>query len=149
MARGVSGSSVVWIVVAVAIAAYAAWLSSQVDAAQAQAAEARLREQQLVAQLQQLAAQVDARSRDGADQDGAGEGGADNLVVALLRRPDLIPFEPQVGGRFYFLEDTLRVLSDRYAYVACEDGHVMCHMLLAYERTDDAVEFDVIDAYQD
>ena len=60
MARGVPGSSIIWIVVAVIVAAYAAWLSAQVDVAREQVAAAQMREQQLVTQLQQLAAQMAA-----------------------------------------------------------------------------------------
>ena len=60
MARGVPGSSIIWIAVAVVVAVYAAWLSFQVDVAREQANAAQLREQKLIAQLQQLAAQVAA-----------------------------------------------------------------------------------------
>lgn len=141
MARGISGSSLVWIAVAIVVGAYAAWLSTQVDAAREQAAAAQLREQRLVAQLQQLATQIGPRAP-------TTDAKTEALAVALLRRPDLIPFEAPVGGVFYFLEDSVEVLSDRYVYAACEDGHVMCHMLLAYERNGDDVAFQVIDGYQ-
>src|SRR5690606_4248212 len=126
MARGVPGSSIIWIGVAIVVVAYAWWLSSQVDVARGQASQAQAREQALVMQVQQLAAQP------GADQ--ARSGTPDALAVALVRRPDLIPLAPQVGGRFYFLENTEQVLSDRYLYVQVEDGHVTGHVLLAYTR---------------
>lgn len=132
------GSAVVWVAVAALIALYAAWLTVQFDAATERAAAAQVRERQLVASLQQLAGR--ATPPQPAPAPAA-------LTVALLRQPQLIPFEPQVGGRFYFLEDTLQVLSDRYLYVTCEDGHVRCHMLLAYERDGDEVAFRVVDAY--
>lgn len=141
VARGISGSSLVWIVVAVIVGAYAGWLSTQVDAAREQSSAAQLREQRLVEQLQQLAAQVGPRTEQAPDA------ATEALAVALLRRPDLIPFDAPVGGVFYFLEDSVQVLSDRYVYAACEDGHVMCHMLLAYERDGDEVSFQVIDGY--
>ncbi|MEX0900691.1 MAG: hypothetical protein WD081_08400 [Gammaproteobacteria bacterium] len=140
MARGISGSSLVWIAVAIVVGAYAGWLSTQVDAAREQAVAAQLREQRLVEQLQQLAAQVGPRER-------TTDATTEALTVALLRRPDLIPFEAPVGGVFYFLEDSVEVLSDRYVYVACEDGHVMCHMLFEYEREGNEVSFRVIDGY--
>ncbi len=132
----------VWIVVAVIVGAYAGWLSTQVDAAREQATAAQLREQRLVEQLQQLASQIGPREQQATDD------ATEALAVALLRSPDLIPFEAPVGGVFYFLEDSVEVLSDRYVYAACEDGHVMCHMLLAYERNGDDVSFQVIDGYQ-
>lgn len=140
MARGISGSSLVWIAVAIVVGAYAGWLSTQVDAAREQAAAAQLREQRLVVQLQDLATQVGPRTQ-------TSDPATEALAVALLRRPDLIPFEAPVGGVFYFLEDSVKVLSDRYVYAACEDGHVMCHMLLTYERNGDDVSFEVIDGY--
>lgn len=143
MAKGVPGSSIIWIGVAIIVAVYAWWLSSQVDIAREQALQAQAREQALVVQVQQLAARMGA----GRDENQSDE--QDALAVALLRRPDLIPLAPQLGGRYYFLEDTVRVLSDRYLYVQVEDGHVMGHMLLAYERDGDAFTFDVIDAYID
>jgi hypothetical protein len=103
--------------------------------------DAQQREQQLVQQLQQLAAQVAPREQAPDPETRA-------LAVALLRRPDLIPFDAPVGGVFYFLEDSVEVLSDRYVYAACEDGHVMCHVLLSYERDGDDVSFEVIDGYR-
>ncbi len=141
MARGIAGSSLVWVAVAVIVGAYAGWLSTQVDLAREQAADAQMREQRLIEQLQQLASQVGSREQ-GPDAE------TQALAVALLRRPDLIPFEAPVGGVFYFLEDSVQVLSDRYVYAACEDGHVMCHMLLAYERDGDEITFEVVDGYQ-
>lgn len=140
MARGISGSSLIWIAVAIVVGAYAGWLSSQVDAAREQTTAAQLREQRLVEQLQQLAAQTGSRAP-------TADAATEALAVALLRRPDLIPFDAPVGGVFYFLEDSVKVLSDRYVYAACEDGHVMCHMLLAYERNGADVSFQVIDGY--
>ena len=143
MARGAAGNSIIWIVVAILIGAYAFWLSGQVDAANERAAQAREREQALITQLQQVAAQSASRSTRSADAT------TEAIATALLRRPDLIGFEGEVGGTFFFLEDSVVVLSDRYAYAACEDGHVMCHVLLAYERSDDGFDFKVIDAYRD
>ena len=141
MARGITGSSLIWITVAIVVGAYAGWLSTQVDAAREQAVAAQLREQRLVEQLQQLATQV------GSGAQRAPDAGTEALAVALLRRPDLIPFAAPVGGVFYFLEDSVEVLSDRYVYATCEDGHVRCHMLLAYERNGDELSFTVVDGY--
>lgn len=134
----------VWIAIAIVVALYAGWLSTQVDRANERAAEAREREQTLITQLQQVAAQSAGRVASAPTDEKT-----QALAVALLRRPDLIPFEGEVGGTFYFLEDSVEVLSDRYVYAACEDGHVMCHVLLSYARSADGFDFEVIDAYRD
>lgn len=136
------GKSIVWIIIAVLAVVCAGWLSTQVDVARAQAREAQQRERLLIEQLQQLATRSAPSQSASVDADTAA------LAAALGGNADLIPFEGVLGGSYYFVEESVEVLSDRYLYAACEDGHVMCHMLLAYDRDGDAVSFEVIDAYQ-
>jgi hypothetical protein len=131
-----------WILLVILIGAYAFWLSTQVDETQDLLADAQQREQALVGQLQMLAAQsapavttMDAQT--------------EALAIALLRRPDLIPFEGVLGGTFYYLEDTLRPLTDRYLYVTVEDGHIQGHLLMEYTETADGYAFEVLDGYLD
>lgn len=130
-----------WIAVAVLVAVYAGWMTVQYDRQRDLLTDAHARQQQLVEQFQALVATRPAARPATAPEP---------LLVALLRRPDLIPLEPVLGGTVYFLEDSVRVLSDRYLYVAVEDGHVAGHMLLEYQvGADGTYSFRVIDAYQD
>lgn len=134
--------AIVWIAIAVLIGAYAGWLTVQYDRQRAHLEAAHAREQAMVQQFHSLVAL--GRS------DTVGAAAPEALTVALLERPDLIPFEPVLGGTFYYREDTVRALSDRWLYVAVEDGHIAGHMLLEYRRGEGgATEFRVVDAYQD
>lgn len=135
-------SAILWIAVAVLIAVYAGWMTVQYDRQRDLLTDAHTRHQQLVEQFQALA----STPRPAAPAAAVPE----PLLVALLRRPDLIPIEPVLGGTFYYLEDSVRVLSDRHLYVAVEDGHIAGHLFLEYRvASDGAYSFRVIDAFQD
>jgi hypothetical protein len=108
----------------------------QTDRLRDQAAAAQARERHLVEQIQQLAMQAGERSRASAAPPAT--------VNALLRRPDLIPLEPVLGGTFYFLEDSVVQLSDRYVYATVEDGHIRGHVLLLHHGGE---RFEVIHAH--
>jgi hypothetical protein len=71
-----------------------------------------------------------------------------DIIEALTRRPDLIPYEGVLGGTMHFVPGESHVLSDRWVFATFEDGHVNGHMLLEYEVSDDgSVSWQVIDAY--
>lgn len=53
--KSVQGSSVIWIVVVALLAAYAWWLSGQLDASQERLKAAQQRERQLIQQVQDMA----------------------------------------------------------------------------------------------
>lgn len=53
--KSVPGSSVIWIVVVALLAAYAWWLSGQLDASQERLEAAQQRERQLILQIQEMA----------------------------------------------------------------------------------------------
>ncbi len=144
MSQGSIGrSTVVWLVVAVLLGAYAFWLSGQLDDARTQAQAAQQRERQLVEQIQMLASRTTTVQPSSHPL-------ADDLARALLRRPDLIPFEPVMGGTFYFLEDSIQVLSERHVQVVAEDGHIRGEVLLSFAvGADGAYEFTVLDSRLD
>ncbi|MFP4244711.1 MAG: hypothetical protein ACLFRJ_06495 [Ectothiorhodospira sp.] len=55
-----------------------------------------------------------------------------DLAADLRAHPDLIPHEPVLGGRFFFVPGGVRVLNDRWVLAVFEDGHVRGQMLLEY-----------------
>lgn len=135
---------IVWIVATVALALYAGLLWYQLGSTQDALRTAQGRESQLLGQLQSLAVMQAAPREAGQGLDGPAEA----IGIALLQRPDLIEHEPVPGGRFYFLEDSVRVLSGRYAYAEFEDGHVVGHALIRYEIDEDGgVSLALIDSY--
>ncbi|MFO8065780.1 MAG: hypothetical protein ACQETQ_05595 [Spirochaetota bacterium] len=74
---------------------------------------------------------------------------AAEIRKSLMERPDVIPFEGQLGGTMDFYDpDNIHVLSDRWVYAKFDDGHSQGAMLLEYERTaDGGIEWDVFDAW--
>ena len=139
----VSRTAWVWVVIAVVLGAYSWWLSGQIDASRTQLAESQARERHLIVQVQNLATQIGR-------EPGSAPDSPDGLTLALLRRPDLIPFDPVMGGTFYFLEQSVRVLSTRYLYVRVEDGHIQGHLLLRYSTSGvGRFEFSVVEGYLD
>ena len=55
------------------------------------------------------------------------------LVMDLLDRSDLIPFDGVLGGTMgFYTPDNVFVLSNRWVYARFEDGHIGGEMLLEY-----------------
>ncbi|TVQ40117.1 MAG: hypothetical protein EA384_04210 [Spirochaetaceae bacterium] len=55
------------------------------------------------------------------------------LVMDLLDRSDLIPFDGILGGTMgFYTPDNVFVLSNRWVYARFEDGHIGGEMLLEY-----------------
>lgn len=132
---------VLWAALA-ASAVYGGLLWYQLGTTQDALRQAQAREARLLEQLQALAT-MPARARGDARADGA-----EAIAIALIRQPGLIGHEPASGGRFYFLEDSVRVLSGRYAYAAFEDGDVTGHALIEYGSAEDGgLMLRVIDSY--
>lgn len=149
--------SLVLIVATIALALYAALLWFELGSTQAALEAAKARESRLLEQLQSLATMErkpagTARSLDEHTRRGFRNAGIDEpleaMRIALMQRPDLIEHEPVLGGTFFFLEDSVRLLSDRYVYAEFEDGHVMGRALLAYELSPDGgITLELIDSY--
>ncbi|TVR51952.1 MAG: hypothetical protein EA426_19575 [Spirochaetaceae bacterium] len=76
---------------------------------------------------------------------------AENEVVAgLLANPEIIPFDPVLGGTMGFYDPgNITVLNDRWVYAVFEDGHVAGSMLIEYVGTADGIVWSVIDAALD
>lgn len=69
---------------------------------------------------------------------------------ALLRRPDLIPFEGTLGGTMgFYIEENITVLNDRWVYARFEDGHIAGSMLLEYESGGRGIRWRVLAAELD
>jgi hypothetical protein len=68
----------------------------------------------------------------------------------LLRRADLIPHAPTLGGRMQFVIEESRVLNEHWVLAAYEDGHIRGQMLLEYAiDKDGTVAWRVLAAYLD
>lgn len=59
---------------------------------------------------------------------------ARTVKASLQSRPDLIPYEGELGGTMGFYNDeAVEVLSDEYVFARFSDGHVQGAMVLEYE----------------
>lgn len=59
---------------------------------------------------------------------------AKRVAEALQSRPDLIPYEPVLGGSMGFYDaEEIHVLSDDYVFARFTDGHVQGAMVLEYQ----------------
>lgn len=72
---------------------------------------------------------------------------AERLREDLVAQPELIPHEPVLGGRMYFLPDGIHVLNDRWVLAVFEDGHIRGQMLLHYEVAYGNITWQVMDSY--
>lgn len=74
------------------------------------------------------------------------QGGVDGLVEDLMGRPELIPFDPVLGGTMYF--SRVVPLNHRWVYATAEDGHVFGEMLFSYEiNTTGDIEWTLMDEW--
>lgn len=73
---------------------------------------------------------------------------AERLKEDLRERPELIPFDGELGGTMGFYDpQAIRVLSERWVYARFDDGHVQGEMLLEYTVGEDAdIEWEVLEA---
>ncbi|MCG5536853.1 hypothetical protein [Ectothiorhodospira mobilis] len=67
-----------------------------------------------------------------------------DLAADLRAHPGLIPHEPVLGGRFFFVPGGVRVLNDRWVLAVFEDGHVRGQMLLEYSLHSGAIRWRVL-----
>jgi len=65
----------------------------------------------------------------------------------LTEQPELIPHEPVLGGRMFFVPEGIHVLNDRWVLATFEDGHIRGQMLLEYEVVHGNVMWQVIESY--
>lgn len=75
------------------------------------------------------------------------ETNADIIISDLLKHPELIPYEPVLGGKMTFYKEHTQVLSDKWVFAYFEDGHIVGHMLLGYSVHDGVISWEVIDSY--
>ncbi len=73
-----------------------------------------------------------------------------DVVAALIANPEIIPFEPVLGGTMgFYAPENITVLNDRWVYAVFEDGHVAGAMLIEYAATADGIVWSVLDAALD
>jgi hypothetical protein len=73
---------------------------------------------------------------------------AADIARDLAARKDLVPFEGVLGGTMEFYD--IQVLTSRWVLGHVEDGHLMGHMLLEYEVSDDGkISWKLLRAYMD
>lgn len=77
------------------------------------------------------------------------ESKGDIIIADLLQHPELIPYEPVLGGKMAFFKENTKVLSDRWVFAYFEDGHIYGHMLLDYTVANGKITWKVIDSYID
>ncbi len=61
------------------------------------------------------------------------EGSVDDLIDDLTNRPELIPFDPVLGGTMHF--SRVIPLNHRWVYATAEDGHILGDLLFSYDIT--------------
>ena len=71
------------------------------------------------------------------------------IITDLLKHPELIPYEPVLGGKMAFYKEATKLLGDRWVFAYFEDGHILGHMLLRYDLEDGKLSWEVIDSYLD
>ncbi|MBK1693003.1 hypothetical protein [Ectothiorhodospira mobilis] len=67
-----------------------------------------------------------------------------DLAADLRAHPELIPHDPVLGGRFFFMPGGVRVLNDRWVLAVFEDGHVRGQMLLEYSLHSGGIRWRVL-----
>jgi hypothetical protein len=72
---------------------------------------------------------------------------AERLQEDLIAQPELIPLEPVLGGRMYFLPDGVHVLNDRWVLAEFEDGHIRGQALFEYEVAYGNITWQVLESY--
>ena len=73
-----------------------------------------------------------------------------DVVEELIATPEIIPFDPVLGGTMgFYAPENVTVLNDRWVYAVFEDGHVAGSMLIEYVGTADGIVWAVIDATLD
>lgn len=72
---------------------------------------------------------------------------AQALRQDLSARPELIPHEPVLGGRMYFVPDGVQVLNDRWVLAVFEDGHIRGQALMEYEVAYGNITWQVVDSF--
>jgi|688.fasta_scaffold455752_2 hypothetical protein len=63
----------------------------------------------------------------------------------LSNKPDLIPFDPTLGGRMAFTRIT--IVGNNWAMARFEDGHIGGEMLLSYQLVGDSIRWKILDAH--
>lgn len=71
---------------------------------------------------------------------------AADLRADLMRRADLIPVEPVLGGAMGFYDPAqIHILGDRWVVAGFEDGHIAGKLLLRYRVERGTIHWDVLD----
>jgi hypothetical protein len=71
----------------------------------------------------------------------------EQLRTHLLTQTALIPHTSLLGGTWYFLDEEIHLLNDRWVLAAFEDGHVRGKMLLEYRLAPGSITWQVLESY--
>lgn len=71
---------------------------------------------------------------------------ADDLVTALQKRPDLIPFKESFGGEMRFQMLDLWVITDHWVLAHFDNGHNGGYLLAGYEVQGGSISWNVLAA---
>jgi hypothetical protein len=70
---------------------------------------------------------------------------AESLRADLVRHPELIPTEGEVGGSMAFRPDAIYLLPGGHVWAIADDGHVETALLLRYDvKRDTTVQWTVV-----
>lgn len=77
------------------------------------------------------------------------ENPVDFLKKELIKTPELINYDPVLGGNMgFYSKDDIFVLSNKWVLAVFEDGHISGAMLLRFRITSDKkIEWKVLDSY--
>lgn len=68
-----------------------------------------------------------------------------DLKADLLRKKDLIPVNPILGGTMQiFSEEDITILPGGWAYAMFEDGHINGAMILSYTVSDGLIRWELV-----
>ncbi len=70
------------------------------------------------------------------------------LQEDLISKPELIPYDPELGGKMGFYEaDKIIILNEKWVYAPFEDGHIGGYMLLNYDIDNEGnIDWDIVEA---
>lgn len=69
----------------------------------------------------------------------------DDLKSDLMRKPELIPVSPVLGGTMQiYSKDDINILPGGWAYAIFEDGHINGGMILSYTVEDGSISWNLI-----
>ncbi|MFZ2539650.1 MAG: hypothetical protein WAX04_12250 [Oscillospiraceae bacterium] len=68
----------------------------------------------------------------------------DDVKTKLMEKTDIIPFEGELGGTFFIVDDMLKQVGDQWIYAYAEDGHITLDLLIKFSiDKDNTINFVV------